>query len=161
MSTLGGRLREVRLGLSKKTTQQKFAEMCGTTRSAYTTYEYDKVVPTDAFLLLVSEKFNISYDWLKTGKGEKKAITDAQIVNDLADQYGLDGAQRKILNIFLHMDPKKREIVSEAFFAFVEEYQKDEEADIEAEVENYRQERIAEKKKSEESGVNPKVENGA
>lgn len=161
MNTLGNRIRAVRLAIKPKPSQTKFAAFLGTSRSALNEYERDRVVPNDTFLQLVAQKFSVNYTWLKTGEGEMRDESEAQIVEDVADQFNLDPKQRQFLRILLRMDPEKRDVVAEAFFAFVEEYQKDDDADIEAEVENYRKERIAEKKKSKESGIHPPVENGA
>lgn len=122
MSTIGSRLRQVRLSIHPKPSQTKFAEICGTTRNAYGEYEYDRVVPNDTFLQLVASKFDVNYNWLKTGKGEMREETEGQILDAVVARYNLDENQKRLLEVFLYMDPEKRQDVSDSFFTFLEEF---------------------------------------
>ena len=54
--------------------QEKFAVSLGTTRPAIASYELGAVVPNDVFLQLVSLKFNLSFEWLKTGRGQMRKL---------------------------------------------------------------------------------------
>ena len=49
------------------------AEALGSTRDAIASYELGRVVPNDVFLQLMAAKLNLSYEWLKEGKGEMEA----------------------------------------------------------------------------------------
>lgn len=127
--TIGDRLKLVRFSIHPKPSQTKFAEDCGTTKHAYSEYEYNRVVPTDTFLQLVCKKFDVNYAWLKTGQGEMRDADDRSIVEDVVARYNLDANQRRIMEVFLFMDPEKREAVSNAFFEFISGFHDDLQAD--------------------------------
>lgn len=122
MNDLGERIRSVRLSIRPKLSEERFAVMLGTTRSAVHEYERGRVIPNDTFIQLVSKKFDVSYDWLKTGKGEMRGESDRQILEAVCDRYNLDANQRRLMEVFLFMDPEKRQDVSDAFFTFVAQF---------------------------------------
>jgi len=66
---LGSRLRELRGEASQMATAQKL----GVSQSAIGHYERGDQLPGAAFLLAVSKHYNVSIDWLLTGKGQMKA----------------------------------------------------------------------------------------
>lgn len=105
---LKDRLREIRKNLPKKTTQEAFAESLGTTRNAIASYELGKVIPTDTFIQLLCAKFNISEEWLRTGAGSMhKSDIDAQ-VDAYTRGYALDAEEREIIRYFLNLNPSER-----------------------------------------------------
>lgn len=105
---LKDRLREIRKNLPKKTTQEAFAESLGTTRNAIASYELGKVIPTDTFIQLLCAKFNISEEWLRTGKEPMyKSDIDAQ-VDAYTRGYALDAEEREIIRYFLNLNPPER-----------------------------------------------------
>ncbi len=79
------RLKELRA--ENKLTQGAFAKKIGTSRDAYATYEYGKVIPTDVVLKVISSEFYVSEHWLRTGEGEKyiKDKEQAQLANFIAE----------------------------------------------------------------------------
>ena len=54
---------------------------------------------------------------------------DRSIVEDVVARYNLDANQRRIMEVFLFMDPEKREDVSNAFFEFIAGFHDDLQAD--------------------------------
>ena len=160
MSTIGERLRQVRLSIHPKPSQTKFAEQCGSTKNAYGEYEYDRVIPNDTFLQLVASKFDVNYNWLKTGEGEMREETEGQILDAVVARYNLDENQKRILEVFLYMDPEKRQDVSDSFFTFLEEFNKGQlTADqVKSEQEVVRRGLEIEKKVQRTSGVPPDVD---
>ena len=105
---LKDRLREIRKNLPKKTTQEAFAESLGTTRNAIASYELGKVIPTDTFIQLLCAKFNISEEWLRTGKEPMhKSDIEAQ-VDAYTRGYALDAEEREIIRYFLNLKPPER-----------------------------------------------------
>lgn len=62
------RLRKLRKTLDM--TQQEFAEKLGIKRSTMATYESGRNEPIDAVISLICREFNVSEEWLRTGKGE-------------------------------------------------------------------------------------------
>ena len=102
------RLKEIRKSLPKKTSQEKFALLLGTTRNAIASYESGKVVPSDTFIQLLCSKFNVSEEWLRTGAGSMhRSDIDAQ-VDTYARGYSLDAEEREIIRYFLQLDPPER-----------------------------------------------------
>ena len=67
MSSIAERLKEVRKEQFPKMTQASFAEATKVTRDAYSVYEIGRVIPSDAYLQVVSTTFGICFDWLKFG----------------------------------------------------------------------------------------------
>lgn len=120
METLGNRLRMVRLSFTPHVSIEKFAEMVGTTRSAYNEYEQDRSKPRDTLLQLISYKYHISLEWLRTGAGEMREPTDSEIAVDLAKKYALTPEQVKILNLLLGMPEEKRSACFDAFIALAD-----------------------------------------
>ena len=102
------RLKEIRKSLPKKTSQEKFALLLGTTRNAIASYESGKVVPSDTFIQLLCSKFNVSEEWLRTGAGSMhRSDIDAQ-VDTYARGYSLDAEECEIIRYFLQLDPPER-----------------------------------------------------
>lgn len=142
------RIRLIRKSLTPKCTQEKFAALLGTTRNALKSYELGTVIPNDTFIKLLCSKFNVNEEWLRTGTGEIYAENDESIVRELIEKYHMTENQQRIMYAFLAMDDEKRERVATAFFDFVDSMRQQEskqsDADIEAELDAYRQELKAE-----------------
>lgn len=100
-----------------KKTQEEFSSMFGVSRSAYSKYESGIVTPDDPFIQLVCSRLDISESWLRTGNGDMLTQTDDQIIAQLVEKYSMNDDQRRVMQIFLSMPDKKRQLVAEAFFA--------------------------------------------
>ena len=108
MLLLKNRLKKIRKVLPQKTSQEKFAVLLGTTRNAIASYESGKVVPSDTFIQLLCTKFNISEEWLRTGKEPMhKSNIEAQ-VDTYTRGYALDAEEREIIRYFLKLKPEDR-----------------------------------------------------
>lgn len=68
--SIGERIRLLRREL--KLTQQEFSDQLGTKRTTLASYESGKNTPSDAVISLISLRYNINEDWLRTGQGEMK-----------------------------------------------------------------------------------------
>ena len=66
--TVGERIKQIRK--TKKITQKEMSDRVCVTQSYISRVETDKEIPTDMLMKLISLEFNVSYDWLKWGKGE-------------------------------------------------------------------------------------------
>lgn len=86
MGSLGERIRLVRSSGSK-CSQEKFASMTGISRPMLATYELDKVIPSDSYLMLISKTFGINYQWLKTGEGQMSFPVPENPIGVLASTY--------------------------------------------------------------------------
>lgn len=67
MNTIGKRILEIRKNL--KLTQSDFAAQFGLSHSHISNIENDRLMPTETLILFLVEKYNINYDWLKSGSG--------------------------------------------------------------------------------------------
>nr|DAD63475.1 MAG TPA: hypothetical protein [Caudoviricetes sp.] len=102
------RIKAVRKSLTPKVSQTAFAEMLGTTRAAIAPYERGIVTPSDTFIQLLCAKFNISEEWLRTGKEPMhKSDIEAQ-VDAYTRGYALDAEEREIIRYFLNLNPPER-----------------------------------------------------
>lgn len=70
MNTLGQRIKEIRK--EQSLTQQQFADSISVSRPFISRVEADKENPSDSLLKLISATYNIKFDWLKTGNGNKE-----------------------------------------------------------------------------------------
>lgn len=75
---------------------------------------------TDRVINDICIQFNVNEHWLRTGEGNMQSQTDSSLLEDLATEYRMTEKQKKIMAAFVGMDDKKREVVAEAFFAFVD-----------------------------------------
>jgi bacteriophage CI repressor helix-turn-helix domain len=62
------RLKELRKALGL--TQQEFADRLHIKRTNIGNYEVGVSLPTDSVIALICREFNVSEEWLRTGKGE-------------------------------------------------------------------------------------------
>lgn len=163
--TIGIRIKQLRkvLGL----TQQEFADKIKVSRSNIATYEVGKNNPAEAVTNLICREFNVSGPWLRTGEGEMfvaKSREDelADFVSDLLRSRP-DDIRRRFVAAISKLSTQELEILERAALHLVEysnvpaelpateQSQTDEQTaepediDIEAEVEAYRQELLAEK----------------
>lgn len=67
MDTIGKRILEIRKNL--KLTQSEFAAQFGLSHSHISNIENERLMPTETLLLFIVEKYNVNYDWLKSGHG--------------------------------------------------------------------------------------------
>jgi len=65
---INDRIKNIRL--KKGLTQQEIADQLGVKRSYISMLESGKNIPSEQLILNISRTFNVSYEWLKEGKGE-------------------------------------------------------------------------------------------
>lgn len=120
MTELKDRIRMIRKELAKLT-QEKFAEVLGTTRPAIASYELGKVVPSDTFIQLVCSKFSINQNWLRTGEGDMYRKTTSERLDEIAEELQLTPNQTKVFHILMGLPSEKREVIANAFFLICQE----------------------------------------
>lgn len=120
MTELKDRIRMIRKELAKLT-QEKFAEVLGTTRPAIASYELGKVVPSDTFIQLVCSKFSINQNWLRTGEGDMYRKTASERLDEIAEELQLTPNQTKVFHILMGLPSEKREVIANAFFLICQE----------------------------------------
>lgn len=112
---LKDRLKQVRKNLPGKVTQEQFAKILGTTRSAIATYETGSVVPKDQFLKLISKEFQINETWLKDGSGNMYVLNEDDSMQELFERYGLPADCQLLIKQFMELPlPFQKLLVSVA-----------------------------------------------
>lgn len=168
MNTLKDRIKKLRKALDL--TQQEFANKLNIKRNTVATYERGKSNPSDAAVVLICKTFNVSETWLRTGEGEmfvelpENEALAAQIQAFL--QGGSDSFRERLVSLLLRLPPEHWKVLERYALELVggataapapadtrsrEEKPVTEwtQADIDAEVEEYRQELLEEKKRAE------------
>ena len=75
VTTIGERIRFLRQVI-RKITQQELADATGISRGNLSNYEKDRFKPASDAILAISNYFNVSTDWLLTGKESLNSITN-------------------------------------------------------------------------------------
>lgn len=106
---IGERIKTLRkaLGLS----QTDFAARIGTVQNTITGYETGRREPSNQVLTLICREFRVSEDWLRTGEGEMFVPTPSTVVDQLCEEYDLDGAARVVLEKFITLPPEEQEVI--------------------------------------------------
>lgn len=110
MTTLGERIRLIRKAGQPKLTQEEFAKSLGVTVPMIYTYEHNKVVPNDAFKMLLCRTYHVNDRWLESGEGEMfNQQTDA--IHQLVEQTmtSQDKYTRRIVEQFLKLPQETRD----------------------------------------------------
>lgn len=161
--TINERFKAVRNALGKN--QSEFAEALGFAQTGVSMIESHKRDVSDRHIKALCSIFNISEHWLRTGEGNMYVESESSLVSALASQMNMSAEQRKLMEIFLTMSDEKRDSVSKAFFDFLDAARQLDAAEsaappsgsavkaqrtmtddeLEAEVEAYRAELLAEK----------------
>lgn len=117
MSDLGKRIEKVRkyVGMS----MEEFGTVIGISRPSVSRLERGLNNPAPRTVMLIAEKFGVSEEWLKTGKGEMliPEPDTNDLVSELAREYRLTDEDRLILKAFLNLSAADRK----AFLRFGQE----------------------------------------
>lgn len=68
MSTIGERIKELRLSFNPKLSKRAFGEKIGVSMDVINNLELDRIRITDDRLLLIAKTYGVRYEWLKTGE---------------------------------------------------------------------------------------------
>lgn len=112
MQDVSERLKLLRKSLNLN--QTAFGEKLGVTRSVIKNLELGTVEVKEHMLKLICSLFSVNEEWLRTGEGEMLNQTDDAILSAIANQYGADELDKRIIEVFLRLPPEQRK----AFSAF-------------------------------------------
>ncbi len=118
MNNLNVRFKQVRLALKKN--QSEFAKMLGFAQTGISMIELGKRSISERHIKTICSICNVNERWLRKGEGNMFAQSDASLLDALADEYKMSEKQKKIIATFAAMDEKKREVLAEAFFEFLD-----------------------------------------
>lgn len=146
MSELCDRIKEVRK--ANNLTMEQFGARIGLGKSAVNKIEKGINGTTDQTIQSICREFGISESWLRTGDGPMLDDTADSILDRLAAEYHLDDRKCAILTAFLKLSSADQDAVLRYISGVAAELsaQRPDPLDIDAEVEAYRQELLAQKK---------------
>jgi transcriptional regulator with XRE-family HTH domain len=99
MKTVYDRIKEIRIELG--ISQVEFSKRIFVSKSFYGDIEIGKKKINDRIIFIISKQFNVSDEWIKTGKGEMFIDTPPDI------------RKEKLLNIYNQLDSSLRECLVE------------------------------------------------
>ncbi len=97
VTTIGERIRFLRQVIHK-VTQQELADATGISRGNLSNYEKDRFKPASDAILAISNYFNVSTDWLLTGKESLNSKTN--IYNPHNNSMVLSNREIELINLF-------------------------------------------------------------
>lgn len=153
MSELCDRIKEIRK--SNDLTMEQFGARIGLGKSAVNKIEKGINGTTDQTIQSICREFGVSEVWLRTGQGPMLDDSADSILDRLAAEYHLDDRKRAILTAFLKLSSPDQDAVLRYISGVATELsaQKPDPLDIDAEVEAYRQELLAQKKAEESASA--------
>lgn len=148
MSEISDRIKEIRA--AKGLTMEQFGARIGLGKSAVNKIEKGINGTTDQTIQSICREFGVSEVWLRTGEGQMLDDAADSILDRLAAEYHLDDRKRAILTAFLKLSPADQDAILRYVNGIADELAAQQPAndvlDIDAEVEAYRQELLAQKK---------------
>ena len=146
MSEINDRIKEVRK--IKGLTMEQFGARIGLGKSAVNKIEKGINGTTDQTIQSICREFGVSEVWLRTGEGQMLDDAADSVLDRLAAEYHLDDRKRAILTAFLKLSPADQDAILRYVDGVAAELsaQQPDPLDIDAEVEAYRQELLAQKK---------------
>lgn len=146
MSAINDRIRELRKG--KGLTMEQFGDVIGLTKATVSRLESGAVSATEQTVKSICREFGVSETWLRTGEGQMLDDAADSVLDRLAAEYHLDDRKRAILTAFLKLSPADQDAILRYVDGVAAELsaQQPDPLDIDAEVEAYRQELLAQKK---------------
>ena len=154
MSEINDRIKQVRK--SKGLTMEQFGSRIGLGKSAVNKIEKGINGTTDQTVQSICREFGVSEVWLRTGDGPMLDDTSGSILDRLVAEYHLNDRKRAILTAFLKLSPADQDAILRYVDGVVAEISAPPAApdlDIDAEVEAYRQELLAQKKAEADASV--------
>lgn len=160
----------------RKLSQAEFGKRLGVSRDTINNIENNRLKKPEQqepLYRLICSTFGISYEWLMTGEGDADQNAKKTALNQLMEEHGLGDIDRRILECYIELSESERDNfkqllkkVAAAVTAgdpdplskILPKRQPTQESQIDAEVESYRQELLAEAKGADKSAVSPNSE---
>lgn len=92
-------------------TQQEFGDRIGVKRNTIATYEGGRSAPIDSVISLICREFNVNEEWLRTGTGEMFKASPTEVLDALAEEYGLTHGDYVLIEKFVNLKAEKRAAV--------------------------------------------------
>lgn len=107
--TQGERVREIRKALNL--TLEKFGMKLGVGKQAISKIEKGENSLTDQMSISICREYNVNYDYLMNGEGEMFDTLPQTVLEELCKQYDLDDLDRKLIDLYLTLDPDVRQAI--------------------------------------------------
>lgn len=104
----GDRIKQLRKALGL--TQAKFGEIIGLKQNSVALIEAGRET-SDQTIFAICREFRVNEAWLRTGEGEMFVPTPTTVVDQLCEEYDLDGAARVVLEKFITLPPEEQEVI--------------------------------------------------
>lgn len=93
--------------------QDEFGRHVGVSNTAISKLEKGERGLTEQMALSICREFRVNYFWLTEGKGEMFSGTPQTVVDEIAEDYGLDEIDKKIIEKYLDLSPDSRSFIKE------------------------------------------------
>ena len=122
------RMKELRKAL--KMTQQELADTLHIKRTNIGNYESGVSSPTDSVIALICREFNVSEDWLRTGKGEMfvSLTLDEEIASFIGDmQADVEPTfKKRFVSALAKLSPEEWKTIEHIMRNMIDEREKEE-----------------------------------
>lgn len=151
--TQGERVKAIRRSL--KLTLEKFGERLGVGKTAISKIEKGENNLSVQMAKAICNEFRVNREYLESGVGEMFSEVPQTVVDELCEQYDLDDFDRIMLQEYLKMDEASRNVLKTYIRKICGQISEaeDTQANIDAEVEAYREELELEARQAGESSA--------
>lgn len=94
-------------------TLEEFGKKVGVTRSAVGRIENGQRKLTEQMMRSICREFRVNYYWLTAGEEPMFIGTPKSVVEEIAEDYGLDAIDKKIIENYLELPEEKRQIIKD------------------------------------------------
>ena len=136
--TTGERVRNIRKEVGF--TLDEFGARIGLKHAAVSLIENNRRALTDTVAKAIAREFNVSEEWLKTGKGEMKTATASGAAAEIAARLGLGPWATQALERFIALGPEEQRAFLETLEKLLGPANADQTSTIDEKVESYRAE---------------------
>lgn len=96
-----------------KLTQDAFGNSLGVSRDVVNNWERGRVDIKDYVLKLICKTFRVNYAWLSEEIGEPFVSVPDIILDDVAEEYGLDEEDRLLMEEYAKLPPEVRTAIKQ------------------------------------------------
>lgn len=94
-------------------TLEDFGKRVGVTRSAIGRIEKGERNVTEQMALSICREFRVNYYWLTEGIGDMFVGTPQSVVDEIAEDFKLDGIDKKIIEKYLDLNADQRRVIKD------------------------------------------------
>lgn len=108
---IGERLKTLRKEYLNGISQDRFAEMIGTSGAAISRYESsDRAIP-NSIILSICREFNVNREWLETGEGEMFIAKESDTLKKISARYNGSETFRAVLDAYVQLEPTEQDAI--------------------------------------------------